>query len=54
MNYDRSSCGTDMRGIQMKNYETEARSRWGDTDAYLCRTAHIIQREIDHCNGVLM
>jgi len=23
-----------MRGIQMKNYETEARSRWGNTDAY--------------------
>ena len=23
-----------MRGVQMKNYETEARSRWGNTDAY--------------------
>ena len=24
----------DLRGVQMKNYETEARSRWGATDAY--------------------
>ena len=23
-----------LRGLQMKNYETEARTRWGDTDAY--------------------
>ena len=23
-----------LRGLQMKNYETEARSRWGNTDAY--------------------
>ena len=23
-----------MRGIQLKNYESEARSRWGNTDAY--------------------
>ena len=24
----------NLRGIQMKNYETEARSRWSNTDAY--------------------
>ena len=23
-----------LRGLQMKNYETESRSRWGTTDAY--------------------
>ena len=26
--------GGNLRGVWMKNYETEARSRWGNTDAY--------------------